>query len=189
MAPPTEATILANFLLPPVPLPTILTLKAFTALFTRKQQAQSPDQIRALYRDLQASRVRLTDAVAGSIEREVKKGFAQRRVVVQSRRRDGREEVDDEVEVEKSLFGATSNLPAASKPHSLNSILPEMESAVEDVEDEIRRTEEETEILLEEMRSTVGSLSDLRYGKFANGQLREQVLDGLQRLETACENK
>lgn len=61
-----------------------------------------------------------------------------------------------------------------------------MENAVEDVEDEIRRQEEEAEALLEQMRGTVGGLSDLRYGRLANGQLREQVLDGLSRLEGSC---
>ena len=64
-----------------------------------------------------------------------------------------------------------------------------MEAAVEDIEDELRRMEEETETLLEEIKDTVGGLSDLRYGRLANLQLREQVIDGLQRLETACENK
>ena len=73
-----------------------------------------------------------------------------------------------------------------SKPHTLKSILPELESAAEEVEDEVRRLDEEAETLLEEMRATVGSLSDLRYGRLANGQLREQVLEGLERLETAC---
>jgi centromere-localized protein 2 len=68
----------------------------------------------------------------------------------------------------------------------LTSILPEIESAVEDVEDEVRRLEEEAESLLEQMRGTVGGLSDLRYGRLANGQLREQVLEGLSRLESSC---
>ena len=54
------------------------------------------------------------------------------------------------------------------------------------MEDEIRRDEEETEALLEEMETIVGGLSDLRYGRMANGELREQVLDGLNRLETSC---
>jgi centromere-localized protein 2 len=58
---------------------------------------------------------------------------------------------------------------------------------VEEVEDEVRRLEEEAKALLEEMRGTVGGLSDLRYGRLANGQLREQVLEGLERLEAACE--
>jgi centromere-localized protein 2 len=64
-----------------------------------------------------------------------------------------------------------------------------MEGAVEDVEDEIRRLEEEAETLLEEMKGTVGGLSDLRYGRLANGQLREQVLEGLSRLESSCEKR
>jgi centromere-localized protein 2 len=62
-----------------------------------------------------------------------------------------------------------------------------LESAAEEVEDEVRRLEEEAETLLEEMKGTVGGLSDLRYGRLANGQLREQVLEGLERLEAACE--
>jgi len=74
-----------------------------------------------------------------------------------------------------------------SKPHSLASILPELESAVEDVEDEVRRLDEEAERMLEEMKSTVGGLSDLRYGRLANPQLREQVLEGLSRLESSCD--
>ena len=45
---------------------------------------------------------------------------------------------------------------------------------------------EESDRLLEEMKGIVGGLSDLRHGKFANDQLREQVLDGLQRLEESC---
>jgi centromere-localized protein 2 len=67
--------------------------------------------------------------------------------------------------------------------------LPELEGAIEDVEDEIRRLDEESGMLLEEMRNTVGGLSDLRYGRLANGQLREQVLEGLGRLEKSCDNK
>lgn len=61
-----------------------------------------------------------------------------------------------------------------------------MENATNDLEDEIRRLEEESESLLEEMRSTVGGLSDLRYGRLANGDLPEEVLDGLKRLEDSC---
>lgn len=74
-----------------------------------------------------------------------------------------------------------------SKPHTLTSILPELESAVEEVEVEIRRLDEEAEGLLAEIQSTVGGLSDLRYGRLANGKLREQVLEGLERLESSCD--
>jgi len=86
------------------------------------------------------------------------------------------------------LFGQSSNLPT-SKPHTLTSILPELESAVENLDDEIRRLDEEAGTLLEAMRNTVGGLSDLRYGRLANGQLQEQVLEGLERLEKSCEKK
>ncbi len=64
-----------------------------------------------------------------------------------------------------------------------------MQSAVEDIEDEIRRMDEESEALLEEMRGIVGGLSDLRYGRFANDQLREQILEGLERLEKSSMNQ
>jgi len=64
-----------------------------------------------------------------------------------------------------------------------------MESAVEDVEAEIGRLDEEAQALLDEMNGAVGGLSDLRYGRLANDRLREQILEGLRRLETSCENK
>ena len=64
-----------------------------------------------------------------------------------------------------------------------------MEGAIEDIEDEIRRLEEEAEMMSSEMGSTIGSLSDLRYGRLANAQLPEQVLGGLERLESACEKR
>ncbi|CZR53202.1 uncharacterized protein PAC_03080 [Phialocephala subalpina] len=183
---PTESTILSTFLLPPAPLPAIITLKAFTELFPRSQQ--SLPQVKTLYRDLQQQRARLTDAVGRNIAAEVKRGNAQRRVVVRTRREAEKEGQDDEADVENALSGSTSNLPI-SKPHTLNSILPELSNAAEDLEDEIRRLNEEAESLLETMQSAVGGLSDLRYGTLANKQLREQVLEGLQRLESSCEKR
>jgi centromere-localized protein 2 len=74
-----------------------------------------------------------------------------------------------------------------TKPHTLKSIIPELENASQALENEVRRLEEEAETLLEEMRATVGGLSDLRYGRLGNGHLRDQVLEGLQRLESACD--
>lgn len=100
---PTEATILSNFLLPPAPLPAVISLKTFTALFTKVQQTQSSDHIRALYRDLQLARRQLTDAISVKIEKEAKNGIAQRRMVIRSRRLDGRDGIDDEVEVESAV--------------------------------------------------------------------------------------
>ena len=98
MSPPTEETILTTFLIPPAPLPSIITLKTFTALFPRAQQ--SSPQIRSLYRDLQNQRAQLTDAIQQSIAVEVKRGNAQRRAVVKARRAAGRGNQDDETDVE-----------------------------------------------------------------------------------------
>lgn len=87
------------------------------------------------------------------------------------------------------MFGQSSNLPTAPRSHTLKSIIPALEEAADELEDEIRRLEEEAERLLEEARSTVGGLSDLRYGRFGNKQLVGQVTEGLERLERACEEK
>jgi centromere-localized protein 2 len=46
--------------------------------------------------------------------------------------------------------------------------------------------EEESEKVLEEIQELVGGMSDLRYGRLANSGLREEVLEGLGRLESAC---
>jgi centromere-localized protein 2 len=98
---PTELTILSTFLLPPAPLPQIISLKAFTELFPRSQQ--SSPQIKQLYRDLQHQRVKLTDAVERNIVTEVKKGIQQQRAVVKARRQSEKEEQDDEVDVERAV--------------------------------------------------------------------------------------
>jgi centromere-localized protein 2 len=99
--PPTEATLLSAFLLPPAPLPAIITLKSFTKLFPTSQQ--SSPQIKALYRDLQQQRARLTDEVARNIVAEVKRGNAQRRAVIRARREAEKEEQDDEMDVETAV--------------------------------------------------------------------------------------
>lgn len=103
--PPAEQTILTHFLLPPAPLPSILSLQQFTALFPKNQQ--SSPQIRALYRDLQSQRAGITDTVARNIVSEVKRGNAQRRAVIRGRRAAesgirGKEQ-DEEMEVEDAV--------------------------------------------------------------------------------------
>jgi centromere-localized protein 2 len=102
--PPTEATLLSAFLLPPAPLPAIITLKSFIQLFPKSQQ--SSPQVKALYRDLQNQRARITDAVAKNIIAEVKRGNMQRRAVVRARREAEKEEQDDEVAVETAVSQA-----------------------------------------------------------------------------------
>lgn len=85
------------------------------------------------------------------------------------------------------LFGHDSGLKSAK--HSLNSVIPELEGAVGALEAEIKRLEEEEATLQESIQQTIGGLSDLRYGKLANGKLRDEIVDGLKSLQEACENK
>jgi centromere-localized protein 2 len=93
-------------LLPPAPLPAIISLGAFTSLFPKSQQ--SSPQIKVLYHDLQRQRARIVDAVVRNIEAETKRGREQRRVVVRARRDAEMEEQSDEVDVER-LVGITGD--------------------------------------------------------------------------------
>jgi len=84
----------------------------------------------------------------------------------------------------------TTGTGTSGKAHTLTSILPEMEDACEDLEAEIAELDEEAERVMQEMQGIVGGLSDLRYGKFAQpvggGEVREEVLEGLQELREVC---
>lgn len=64
-----------------------------------------------------------------------------------------------------------------------------MEGAISELESELQLMEEEEAALLASVQQTVGALSDLRYGRLANSQLREQVLDGLANLRETCKGK
>lgn len=64
-----------------------------------------------------------------------------------------------------------------------------MENAANELQAEVQLLEEEEAALLASIRQTVGAMSDLRYGRLANGQLREQVLDGLADLQEICKAK
>ncbi|KAL2024281.1 hypothetical protein VTK56DRAFT_8763 [Thermocarpiscus australiensis] len=180
---PTEQTILTNYLLVPAQLPAIISLQEFIALFPRS--LQSSPRIRSLYRDLQSQRNAVIDSVAEEIEAEAKHGKAMRRAVIRSRREAEAQEQDDEVDIERML----GNLASSENPrHSLASILPDMEGAISELESELQLLEEEEASLLASVRQIVGSMSDLRYGRLANSQLREQVLDGLANLQETCKS-
>jgi centromere-localized protein 2 len=71
----------------------------------------------------------------------------------------------------------------------LNSIISEMDSAVADIEAEINELEREGAALVESVKQTVGAMSDLRYGRFANSQLHDGVLEGLKDFQEACDSK
>ncbi|KAI1090106.1 Cnl2/NKP2 family protein-domain-containing protein [Rostrohypoxylon terebratum] len=181
-----EATILRNYLLLPARLPTIISLQEFTSLFPKSQQ--SSPQIRTLYRDLQQQRNVVVDGVSQNIDAQIRQGKALRREVIKARREAELEEQDDEIDIERMLFGSTSNT-VRSKQHSLMTILPEMDEAIADMEREIQTIEQEEAALLESIKQAVGNMSDLRYGRFANPKLKDEVLDGLERLQNTCERK
>lgn len=101
MAPPTESDILTNYLLQPAPLPSIATFDQFALLFPRALHNSS--QLRSLYRDLQAQRNVVVDAVAANIQDEVKRGAVMRKEVLRQKREAERDDMDGEVEMERAV--------------------------------------------------------------------------------------
>lgn len=180
---PTESEILSQYLLTQADLPTIISLEDFTSLFPRSHQ-NSP-QIRSLYRDLQAQRNTIVKTVEESIQKEVIRGREERRVVMKKRREAEAEEIDDETEVERALWGSLPN----EHKHSLNTIIPELESAAQDMGAEIAQLEAEEAHLLLSVKQSVGGLSDLRYGRFSNSQLPEEIIQGLKIVEETCQKR
>ncbi|KOS22158.1 L-aminoadipate-semialdehyde dehydrogenase large subunit [Escovopsis weberi] len=182
----TESDILTNYLLRPAPLPSIITFDHFRLLFPRQLQG-SEAQLRSLYRDVQAQRNAVLDGVARNVAAEVERGAGMRKEVRRQRREAEREDYDGEIEMERALFGQDAGLRAAR--HSLPELVLELDGAVGALEADVERLEAEEAELKEDVQQLVGALSDLRYGRLANGQLREEVLDGLTSLREACENK
>jgi len=191
--PLTEASILSNFLLPPAPLPAAISLRKFTELFPHAQQ--SSPQIPALYRELQHQRAIDTDDVKRNIAAETKRGEQQKREVIKARKRADKEELEGldgrDIQMEIDLFGPSANT-RTSKPHTLQSVQPAMAQACSDLEAEIADLEAEADAVLADMKTTVGDLSDLRYGRFARApgakeDLGQEVIAGLERLTAICE--
>ncbi|KAI0393204.1 Cnl2/NKP2 family protein-domain-containing protein [Xylariaceae sp. FL0594] len=183
---PTEAAILRNYLLVPSRLPTIISLQEFTSLFPKS--LQSSPQIRSLYRDLQQQRNGVVDTVSANIDSEVKHAKALRRTIIKARKEGEWEEQDDEIEIERALFGSTS-ITVPPKLHSLQSIIPELDSAAAEVEAGLQKLEEEESELLEAIKQAAGNLSDLRYGRLSNPGLTSEILDGLHMFQETCKQK
>ncbi|KAM0286112.1 hypothetical protein ACHAQH_001120 [Verticillium albo-atrum] len=181
---PTESTILTNYLTIAAKLPTIISLEQFTALFPRSQQ--SNPQIRSLYRDLQHQRNAVVDTVTENIAVEEKRGRAMQREAARVRREAAQEDPDVEMQIERALFGS---IDGSGPKHTLASIIPELDSAVADVEAEIQMLEAGMAALTDSIQQTVGSLSDLRYGRLSNPQLPDEVVQGLQSLQEQCDAK
>lgn len=84
------------------------------------------------------------------------------------------------------LYGTASG--ARKLKHNLASILPELDWSAEALKAAIEDLEREEAELLQEIKQVVGGMSDLRYGKFSNGQLGQEVTDGLRRIQATCES-
>lgn len=102
---PTEAELLANYLIQPSTLTAITTLEQFKALFPRP--LQSSPQVRSLFRDLQAQRADVLDQVAENIADEAKRSLAMRREVLRAKREAEREDIDAEIEMERAVGAST----------------------------------------------------------------------------------
>lgn len=86
----------------------------------------------------------------------------------------------------QQLFGVEAK---QGPKHTINSVIPDLERAVGEVEGELQRLEAEEAALMASVQQTVGGMSDLRYGRLANTNLPEQVLDGLADLEQTCKSR
>ncbi|KAK7457449.1 hypothetical protein CaCOL14_001530 [Colletotrichum acutatum] len=181
---PTEAAILHNYLTVPAQLPSAITLEEFAELFPKPHRANP--QIRSLYRDLQHQRRALVDTVTENIENEEKNGRVIKREIARAQKRAKAEDADQELEIERALFGVAG---AQDPNHTINSIVPEMDTAIADLEAEIQELEAQEAKLMESVKQTVGSMSDLRYGRLANPKLGEDVIQGLKSVQDACDGK
>lgn len=71
------------------------------------------------------------------------------------------------------------------------SILPEMAQACTDVEADITAIESEAETVIDQIKSTVGDLSDLRYGRLqrpggTSKTAVDEAMEGMQQLGDTC---
>ncbi|KAF7720022.1 Uncharacterized protein PECH_008105 [Penicillium ucsense] len=189
---PSEESILSNFLLAPAPLPTVMSLQKFTELFPKRLRAHP--HIRTLYRELQQIREHDMDRVNENIHQELKLGERQKAELRKAIRAAGVEaataDEQREMEVDLQLFGQKQNANA-DEYHSVDSLLLAMESACTHVEREIDDIDQEAADLLRELGTTIGDLSDLRYGKLQGPAGTEntvgiETVHALQNLEEAC---
>ncbi|KAH8175552.1 cnl2/NKP2 family protein [Sarocladium implicatum] len=185
---PFESEVLANYLLRPSALTSILTFEQFQSFFP--DQLHDSPQLRSLFRDLRTQRDVVLAGIEANIEEEARRGNVMRKEVLKARQGAAaaeEEDVDGEVELERALFGTGSG--ATKAKHTLSSIVPELDSAADALEAEIRRLNDEEAALSETIKQTIGALSDLRYGKFSDGQVRDEVIEGLATLRQSCEDK
>lgn len=192
---PTEASILSSYLLNPASLPTIVSLEQFQELFPRQHRSNS--SIRLLYKDLQFLRTVDVNVVEENINREAAIGERQKLSMYQGLHQGKGGNVDVEQyqgDIDIHVFGPSGSLSAISQMHDKGSLLREMEKVCRDLESQIQNSQSAAEHHLEELRETIGGLSDLRYGKFSkvpgsDHNLAEEVVTALKNLDGACEQK
>lgn len=189
---PSEESILSNFLLSPAPLPTVMSLQKFTELFPKRLRAHP--HIRTLYRELQQVREQDMDRVNENIDNEIKQGEKQRAELRKAILASGVESLNSEelreMDMDLHMFGQAPS----TKPedyHSVPSLLAEMETASANIEHEIAGIDQEAAEILAQLNTTVGNMSDLRYGKLqgpAGGaeDMASEAIKGLQNLEDTC---
>ncbi|KAE9984396.1 hypothetical protein BLS_002426 [Venturia inaequalis] len=183
--PPTESTLLTHFLLPPAPLPTSLPPEKFTTLFPTPLHT-SPS-LKTLYQDLHSQQTTAITLVRKNIAAETERGAIQRRELRRERRRrrDGSSSIT--TGIISSTTTTTTTTPNESgregerQPHTPQTLPAALKTAHKVLSSEIAALEAETRQVLREMRTAVGELSDLRYGRFAktpgsDRELREEVV-------------
>ena len=205
--PPSESQILHSYLLHPSPLPTILPYTTFLSLLAKSSSVHNTHAIdlRRLYRDLQFQRDVTIDDVRRRIENECARSVAlTARLSRQVRQEEGsshakkrkrNDGVDDDISVDDNLseqkettfdtamhdgVPLSNTIPAKTSKHnhSMTSLLPVMEHALNDLSSEIEDLETAIETLRKEAEEKVGGLSDLRYGKFTSGRLSGNTTGG-----------
>lgn len=100
----TETDVLANYLLRPSALTSILTFEQFQTFFPA--QLHEKPELRALFRDLRAQRDLVLTTVEANIEEEARRGNVMRKEVLRARRgaeAEVEEDIDGEVELERAV--------------------------------------------------------------------------------------
>lgn len=189
---PSEAYILSSFLLSPGPLPTVISLQQFTELFPKK--LRSHPHVKTLYRELQEIRDQDLNVVNGNIDQETKDGEKQKEELRKAIMKSGIMDMNDhdrrEMDMDVQLFGQKTDVVSSEEYHSVSSLLSEMELACTNIEHDIFRIDQDATVIMSEIDTTVGDLSDLRYGKMQGlggaGDVVDQAMQGLANLEDAC---
>lgn len=192
----TEAEILSSYLLNPASLPTIITFDEFQDLFPLKQQ--SHPEVRLLYQDLQFLRTVDTDLIEENIAKECRNGERQRREMYRAlhhesypkQQSQGQINGEKDVQVDDVLYGQSGSVPKRKKQHTRESLFKEMEEAIRYLEVDEFVAKREADKLLDQIRETIGHLSDLRPGRNGktsgpNKDIEAEVVSGLEGLEAA----